>query len=52
MAVYNEIKVEIKQTKMNFFCLYFNPVFSRKSLTTHVLQKYVLEKLNMYIILG
>ena len=31
MAVCNIIKVEIKQTKMNFFCLHFNPVFSRKS---------------------
>ena len=37
---------------MNFFCLHFNPVFSRNSLATHVLQKYVLEKLTMYIILG
>ena len=52
MVVHNLIKVEIKQTKMNFFCLLFNPVFSRNSLTTHVLQKYVLEKLNMYIVLG
>ena len=51
MAVHNIIKVEIK-TKMNFFCLHFNSVFSRNSLTTHVLQKDVLEKLNMYIILG
>ena len=51
MAVHSVIKVEIKQTKMNLFCLHFNPVFSRNSLTTHVLQKYVLEKLNMYIIL-
>ena len=50
MAVHNVIKVEIKQTEMNFFCLYFYPVFSRNSLTTYVLQKYVLE-LNMYIIL-
>ena len=50
MAVHNVIKVEIKQTKMNFFCLHFNHVFSRNSLTTYVLQKYVLE-LNMYIIL-
>ena len=49
MAVHNVIKEEIKQ---NFFCLHFNPVFSRNSLTTNVLQKYVLEKLNMYIILG
>ena len=45
MAVHNVIQVEIKQTKMNFFCLHFNPVFSRNSLTTHVLQKYVLEKI-------
>ena len=30
----------------------FNPVFSRNSLTTHVLQNYVLEILNMYITLG
>ena len=52
MAVHKVIKVEIKQTKVNFFCLHFNPVFSRNSLPTHVLQKYVLEKLNMYIILG
>ena len=52
MAVHNVIKVEIKQTKMNVFCLHFNPVLSRNSSTTHVLQKYVLEKLNMYIILG
>ena len=52
MAVHNIIKLEIKQAKMNFFCLHFNPVFSRNRLTTHVLQKYVLEKLNMYIILG
>ena len=52
MAVNSIFKVEIKQTKMNLFCLHFNPVFSRNSLTTHVLQKYVLEKLNMYIILG
>ena len=44
MAVHNVIKVEIKQTKMNFFCLHFYPVFSGDSLTTHVLQKYVLEK--------
>ena len=52
MAVHSVIKVGIKQTKMNLFCLQFNPVFSRNSLTTHVLQKYVLEKLNMYITLG
>ena len=52
MAVHNVIKVAIKRTKMNFFCLHFNSVFSRNSLNTHVLQKYVLEKLNMYIILG
>ena len=52
MAVHNVIEVEIKESKMNFFCLHFNQVFSRNSLTTHVLQKYVLEKLNMYIILG
>ena len=52
MAVHNVIRVEIKQTKMNFFCLHFNLVFRRNSLTTHVMQKYVLEKLNMYIILG
>ena len=43
MAVHNVIKVAIKQTKMNFFCLHFNPVFSRNSLTTHLLQKYVFE---------
>ena len=47
MAVHNIIKLEIKQTKMNFFCLHFNPVFSRNSLTSHVLQKYALEKVNM-----
>ena len=52
MAVHNVIKVEIKQTKMNFFCLHLNLVFSRDSLATHVLQMYVLEKLNVYIILG
>ena len=52
MAVHKAIKVEIKQIKMNLFCLHFNPVFSRNSLITHVLQKYVLEKLNMYITLG
>ena len=52
MAVHIVIKVEIKQTKMNLFCLHFNLVFSRNSLTTHVLQKYVLDKLNMYITLG
>ena len=52
MAVHNVIKVEIKQTKMNFFCLHFNPVFSRNSLTTRDMQNYALEKLNMYIILG
>ena len=52
MAVDSVIKVEIKQTPMNLFCLHFNPVFSRNSLTTHVLQKHVLEKLNMYITLG
>ena len=51
MAVHNVIKVEIKQTIMNFYCHHFYPVFSRNSLTTHVMQKYVLEKLNMYIIL-
>ena len=50
MAVHNVIKVEIKQTKMNFFCLNFNPVFSRNILTTHELQKYVLEKFNMKIV--
>ena len=33
MAVHNVIKVEIKRAKMNFFCLHFNPVFSRNSLT-------------------
>ena len=30
MASHNVIKVEIKQTKMNFFGLHFNPVFSSK----------------------
>ena len=40
MAIHTVIKVGIKQTKMIFFCLHFNPVFSRNSLTTHVLQKY------------
>ena len=44
MAVHNVTKVEIKQTKMYLFCLHLNPVFSRNSLTTHVLKKYVLEK--------
>ena len=52
MAVHNVLKVEIKQTKMIFFCLHFDPAFSRNSLTTHVLQKYVMEKMNMYITLG
>ena len=51
MVAHNVIKMEIKQTKMNSFCLHFYQVFSRNSFTTHVLQKYVLEKLNMYIIL-
>ena len=51
MVVHNVVKVEIKQTKMDFCCLHFYPAFSRNSLTTHVLQKYVLEKLNMYIII-
>ena len=50
MAVHNVIKVELKQAKMNLFCLHFYTVFSRNSLPTYVLQKYVLE-LNMYIIL-
>ena len=52
MAVHNVNKVEIKQTKINFLGLHLNQVFSRNSLTKHVLQKYVLEKLNMYIIFG
>ena len=52
MAVHNVIKVEIKQSKMNFLCIHFNTVFSRNSLTTLVLQKYVLEKLNMYNHIG
>ena len=30
---------------MNFLCLHLNQVFSRNSLTTHVLQKYVFEKI-------
>ena len=53
MAVHNVINMEIKQTKMHFFLSSFllYLVFSRNSLTTHALQKYVLEKLNMYIIL-
>ena len=41
MAAHNVIKVEIKQNKMNFFCLHFYPVFSRNSLTARVLQKFV-----------
>ena len=44
MAVHNVIEMEIKQTKMNFFCLHFYLFFSMNSLTTHVMQKYVLEK--------
>ena len=52
MAVHNVIKMEIKKTKMNFFCLHYYPVFSRNSFTAHVLQKHAVEKLNMYIILG
>ena len=36
---------------INFFCLHLYPVFSRNSLTTHGLQKYVL-KLNVNIIFG
>ena len=44
------IKMEIKQTQLIFLCLYFYPVFSRDSLTTFVLQKYVVKKLHMYII--
>ena len=51
MAVRNVIKMEIKQTKMNFFSLHFYPFLSRNSFTTRVLQKIVLEKLNMYIII-
>ena len=42
MVGHNVIKMETKQTKMNFFCLHFYQVFSRNSFTTHVLQKYIL----------
>ena len=33
--------MEIKQHKRFFFCLYFNPVLSRNSFTTSVLQMYI-----------
>ena len=39
MAVHNIIKVEIKQTKINFFCLHLNLVFNRNSLTTQCTAK-------------
>ena len=38
---YYVIKMEIKQLKIFFFCLYFNPVLSRNSFTTSVLQMYM-----------
>ena len=40
---YYVIKIEIKQLKRFFFCLYFNPVLSRNSFTTctSVLQMYI-----------
>ena len=42
---YYVIKMEIKQLKRFFFCLYFNPVLSRNSFTTSVLQMYIIENL-------
>ena len=38
---YYVLKMEIKQLKRFFFCLYFNPVLSRNSFTTSVLQMYI-----------
>ena len=38
------IKMGIKQLK-RFFCLYFNPVLSRNSFTTSVLQMYIVGNL-------
>ena len=38
---YYVIKMEIKQLEKIFFCLYFNPVLSRNSFTTSVLQMYI-----------
>ena len=37
--------MEIKQLKRFFFCLYFNPVLSRNSFTTSVLQMYIVGNL-------
>ena len=42
---YYVIKMEIKQLKRFFFCLYFNPVLSRTSFTTSVLQMYIVGNL-------
>ena len=42
---YYVIKMEIKQHKRFFFCLYFNPVLSRNSFTTSVLQMYIVGNL-------
>ena len=42
---YYVIKTEIKQLKRFFFCLYFNPVLSRNSFTTSVLQMYIVGNL-------
>ena len=45
--------MEIKQLKRFFFCLYFNPVLSRNSFTTSVLQMYIggnLVQLNSFIL--
>ena len=42
---YYVIKMEIKQLKRFFFCLYFNPVLSRNSFTTSVLQMYIVGNL-------
>ena len=42
---YYVIKIEIKQLKRFFFCLYFNPVLSRNSFATSVLQMYIVGNL-------
>ena len=42
---YYVIKMEIKQLKRFFFCLYFNPVLSRNSFITSVLQMYIVGNL-------
>ena len=46
---YSVIKME-KKTQMIFLLSYFDPVFNRNNFYTAV-QKYVMEKLNMYIYL-